>query len=70
MVECGKRIDPRPHPKSGKKSCTVFLDPEDLQFLKDRCRETGQATSAVIRQIVKEYIRRERSIDETRLRKA
>jgi len=39
---------------------TVFLDPEDIQFLKDESRETGHSLSTLIREAVKKWIRGER----------
>ena len=36
---------------------TVFLDPEDLEQLSNLSRKTGHSISALIREVVKEYIR-------------
>jgi len=46
-----------------KRGVTVFLDPEDIKYIEDICRRTGQSKSAVIRMVVKDYIRRERKIE-------
>jgi len=40
---------------------TVFLDPEDLEFLKEKSAETGRSLSSLIREAVKKWIREERS---------
>ena len=36
---------------------TVFLDPEDVQFLTEKGRETGCSLSTMIRGAVKKWIR-------------
>jgi hypothetical protein len=43
-----------------KERITVLLSPEDAEFLEDKSRETGISISGLIRQAVKEWIRRER----------
>jgi predicted DNA-binding protein len=43
-----------------KVSRTVFLDPEDLEFLEMKSAETGRSISTLIREAVKSYIRVER----------
>ena len=43
-----------------KRSISVRLDEGDLVFLKDKSRETGISISALVRQAVKEWIRREK----------
>jgi len=43
-----------------KVSRTVFLDPEDLEFLESKSAETGRSISTLIREAVKSYIRVER----------
>jgi len=40
---------------------TVFLDPEDLQFLKEKNSETGRSLSTLIREAVKNWIRMEKA---------
>ncbi|MCD6572104.1 MAG: ribbon-helix-helix protein, CopG family [Thermoplasmata archaeon] len=42
------------------KQVTVILDEEDLVFLEKQKEETGISVSALIRQAVKEWIRREK----------
>jgi predicted DNA-binding protein len=36
---------------------TVFLDPEDLKFLREKNSETGRSLSTLIREAVKKWIR-------------
>lgn len=43
-----------------KPRLTISLDEEDTAFLEDKSRETGFSISALIRQAVKEWIRREK----------
>jgi len=46
----------------GKKvGYTVFLDPDDLAFLKEKSVETGRSLSTLIRESVKKWIREERA---------
>ena len=45
----------------GKTGHTVFLDPEDIQFLKDQCQENGNSLSGLIRQVVKAWVREEKA---------
>jgi len=45
----------------GKKTGhTVFLDPEDLKFLRKKSGETGRSLSTLIREAVKKWIREEK----------
>jgi len=46
---------------------TVFLDPQDLEFLKEKSVETGRSLSTLIREAVKEYIKREKAKSTTPL---
>jgi len=46
-----------------KRGVTVFLDPEDMKYIEDSCKRTGQSKSSLIRQIIKDYIRREKNIE-------
>ncbi len=39
---------------------TVFLDPEDAEFLEEKSQETGHGISTLIREAVKNWIRKER----------
>jgi hypothetical protein len=40
---------------------TVFLDPEDVEFLREKSRETGRSFSTLIREAVKKWIREEKA---------
>jgi hypothetical protein len=40
---------------------TVFLDPEDLEFLRKKSGETGRSLSTLIREAVKKWIREEKT---------
>jgi len=44
-----------------KSGHTVFLDPEDVQFLKKKMEETGCSLSTLIRGAVKKWIREQKS---------
>jgi len=44
-----------------KRGRTVFLDPEDIQFLKEKSQETGCSISTLIRTAVKKWIREQKS---------
>jgi hypothetical protein len=44
-----------------KRGVTVFLDPEDLKFLRKKNSETGRSLSTLIREAVKSWIRKERA---------
>ena len=44
-----------------KRGVTVFLDPEDLKFLREKNSETGRSLSKLIREAVKSWIRKERA---------
>jgi len=46
-----------------KKQIGVFLDPEDIARIEDICRRTGDSKSALIRRIVKDYLRREEKVE-------
>jgi len=46
-----------------KREIAVFLDQEDIDFIEDICRRTGQSRSAAIRMIIKDYIRREKKVE-------
>jgi len=45
--------------KRRKMGLTVFLDPEDIQILKEKSGETGRSLSTLIREAVKKWIREE-----------
>jgi hypothetical protein len=45
--------------KRRKRGLTVFLDPEDIQILKEKSGETGRSLSTLIREAVKKWIREE-----------
>jgi predicted DNA-binding protein len=48
--------------KMGKKTGhTVFLDPEDVEFLQEKSRKTGRSFSTMIREAVKKWIQEERA---------
>jgi len=40
---------------------TVFLDSEDVEFLRQKSRETGRSFSTLIREAVKKWIREEKA---------
>ena len=44
-----------------KRGVTVFLDPEDLKFLREKNNETGRSLSTLIREAVKSWIRKEKA---------
>jgi hypothetical protein len=44
-----------------KRGVTVFLDPEDLKFLREKNSETARSLSTLIREAVKSWIRKERA---------
>lgn len=44
-----------------KRGVTVFLDPEDIRFLKEKNSETGRSLSTLIREAVKSWIRKEKA---------
>ncbi|MBA7629046.1 hypothetical protein ES703_36543 [subsurface metagenome] len=45
---------------------TVFLDPEDVQFLEEKGRETGCSLSTLIRGAVKKWIREQKREQKSR----
>ncbi len=44
-----------------KRGVTVFPDPEDLKFLREKNSETGRSLSTLIREAVKNWIREEKA---------
>jgi len=44
-----------------KREVAVFLDAEDIKYIDNICQRTGYSMSAVIRMIVKDYIRRQKN---------
>jgi len=48
-----------------RKSVLTLLDPEDMEFLEDKSRETGISLSGLIRQAVKQWIRRQKGSEQT-----